>query len=140
MKLVMLDRDGVLNEERDGYVKHPGELIMIEGAGEAVAPLNRGRASRRRIVSNQSAVGRGIISAEMLERIHDKLREELGAQAGADRLASHVYGRAGFAQRAAQARAGHVARGVGAFSRGRARSRDDRRSGDGFDGPRWPRA
>jgi D-glycero-D-manno-heptose 1,7-bisphosphate phosphatase len=78
MKLVMLDRDGVLTVERDGYVKHPGELQMIDGAAEAVARLNAAGV-KTALVSNQSVVGRGIIPAEMLERIHEKLRTELAA-------------------------------------------------------------
>jgi D-glycero-D-manno-heptose 1,7-bisphosphate phosphatase len=81
MKLVMLDRDGVLNEDRADYVKHPGELVMIAGAGEACAALNRAGV-KIAVVSNQSVVGRGIIPAEMLERIHDKLRQELFARGG----------------------------------------------------------
>jgi D-glycero-D-manno-heptose 1,7-bisphosphate phosphatase len=82
MKLVMLDRDGVLTEERDGSVKHPGELKLIEGAAGAVAQLNAA-GIKTALVSNQSVVGRGIISAEMLERIHAKLRTELADAAGA---------------------------------------------------------
>ena len=78
MKLVMLDRDGVLTEERDGYVKHPGELQLIEGAAGAVARLNAA-GIKTALVSNQSVVGRGIIGADMLERIHAKLRSELAA-------------------------------------------------------------
>lgn len=78
MKLAMLDRDGVLTEERDGYVKHPGELHLIEGAAAAVSRLNVA-GIKTALVSNQSAVGQGIISAEMLERIHEKLRAELAA-------------------------------------------------------------
>jgi len=81
MKLVMLDRDGVLNEDRADYVKHPGELVMIARAGEACALLNRANV-KVALVSNQSAVGRGIIAADMLERIHDKLRGEIAAQGG----------------------------------------------------------
>lgn len=81
MKLVMLDRDGVLNEDRADYVKHPGELVMIARAGEACALLNRA-GIKIAVVSNQSVVGRGIISADMLERIHDKLRGEIAAQGG----------------------------------------------------------
>jgi D-glycero-D-manno-heptose 1,7-bisphosphate phosphatase len=76
MKLVMLDRDGVLIEERADYVKHPGELVMIPQAAEACARLN-GAGIKVAVVSNQSAVGRGIIGADMLERIHEKLRREL---------------------------------------------------------------
>ncbi len=78
MKLVMLDRDGVLTHERDGFVKHPGELKLIEGSAGAVAQLNAA-GIKTALVSNQSVVGRGIISAEMLERIHEKLRTELAA-------------------------------------------------------------
>ena len=78
MKLVMLDRDGVLTAERAGYVKHPGELQLIDGAAAAVARLNAAGV-KTALVSNQSVVGRGIISAEMLERIHEKLRAALAA-------------------------------------------------------------
>lgn len=78
MKLAMLDRDGVLTVEREGFVKHPGELLMIEGAAAAVAELNAA-GIKTALVSNQSVVGRGIISADMLERIHEKLRSELRA-------------------------------------------------------------
>jgi len=74
----MLDRDGVLTQDRADYVKHPGELAMIDRAAEACAMLNRADI-RLALVSNQSVVGRGIISAEMLERIHAKLRDELRA-------------------------------------------------------------
>lgn len=79
MKLVMLDRDGVLTEERAGFVKHPGELAMIDGAAAAVARLNAAGV-KTALVTNQSVVGRGIIDADMLERIHIKLRTELAAQ------------------------------------------------------------
>jgi D-glycero-D-manno-heptose 1,7-bisphosphate phosphatase len=81
MKLVMLDRDGVLNEDRADYVKHPGELLMIPRAGEAIARLNAA-GIKVAIVSNQSAVGRGIISADMLARINDKLRQEIAREGG----------------------------------------------------------
>ncbi|MCE9522081.1 MAG: HAD-IIIA family hydrolase [Alphaproteobacteria bacterium] len=77
----MLDRDGVLNQDRADYVKHPGELLMIPGAGEACALLN-GAGIKIAVVSNQSAVGRGIISVEMLERINEKLRNELQVLGG----------------------------------------------------------
>ena len=78
MKLVMLDRDGVLTEERADYVKQPGELRMLPGAAEAVARLNAA-GIKTALITNQSVVGRGIIPAEMLERIHAKLRSDLAA-------------------------------------------------------------
>ncbi len=76
--LVVLDRDGVLNEERGDFVKSPGELRLLEGAGKAVARLN---AAGHRVVvcTNQSCVGRGIIDGGMLERIHAALKDGLRA-------------------------------------------------------------
>lgn len=81
-RLVMLDRDGVLNVDRPDSVKTPDELVMLPGAAAAVARLNRANVTVA-LVSNQSVVGRGMISGEMLERIQLKLREALardGAQ------------------------------------------------------------
>jgi len=81
MRLVLLDRDGVLNVDREDSVKNPGELVMLPGAAEAVARLNAaGRLVA--VCSNQSVVGRGVIDEAMLERIHEKLAAEL-ARAGA---------------------------------------------------------
>jgi D-glycero-D-manno-heptose 1,7-bisphosphate phosphatase len=79
--LALLDRDGVLNEDRPDFVKTPDELRLIAGAAEAVARLNRA-GWRVAVCTNQSCVGRGIVRADMLERIHDRLREQL-ARAGA---------------------------------------------------------
>jgi D-glycero-D-manno-heptose 1,7-bisphosphate phosphatase len=79
--LVMLDRDGVLNEDRADYVKTPAELVMIPGAAEAVARLN-GAGAKVAVVTNQACVGKGIIDLDMLDRIHQTLRANL-ARAGA---------------------------------------------------------
>jgi D-glycero-D-manno-heptose 1,7-bisphosphate phosphatase len=76
MKLVLLDRDGVLNEDRADYVKSPGELAMLPGAAKAVARLNAAGCAIA-ICTNQAVVGKGIIDEAMLARIHDKLRDEL---------------------------------------------------------------
>src|SRR5213075_392915 len=76
MKVVLLDRDGVLNEDRADYVKNPGELVLISGVGGAIAHLNAA-GIKVAIVSNQSAVGRGIISLGMLEDINSRLLTEL---------------------------------------------------------------
>lgn len=81
MALVLIDRDGVLNEDRTGSVKSPDELKMIPRAAEAVARLNDA-GIKVAVVTNQSVVGRGIIDVAMLERIHAKLHDEL-ARAGA---------------------------------------------------------
>ena len=76
MRLVLLDRDGVLNENRTDYVKHPGELVMLPGAGKAVARLNQANI-RVALVTNQAVVGRKIIDTAMLHHIHNHLRDEL---------------------------------------------------------------
>ena len=82
LKLVLLDRDGVLNQDiPDDYVKSPAELVMLPGVGEAVARLNA-RGLTVAICTNQACVGRGIIDEAMLTRIHDSLRDHL-ARAGA---------------------------------------------------------
>jgi D-glycero-D-manno-heptose 1,7-bisphosphate phosphatase len=79
MRLVLIDRDGVLNEETGNYVKHPGELRMIAGSARAVARLNRA-GLKVAVCTNQACVGRGIIDMAMLERIHEKLTEELARE------------------------------------------------------------
>ena len=76
MRLVLLDRDGVLNENRTDYVKHPGELVMLPGAGKAVARLNQANI-RVVLVTNQAVVGRKIIDEAMLHQIHNHLRSRL---------------------------------------------------------------
>lgn len=79
MRLVLLDRDGVLNEESTAYIKSPAELIMIPGAAKAVARLNRA-GLKVALCTNQSVVGRGIIDMDMLERVHERLMQELAAE------------------------------------------------------------
>ena len=74
--LVLLDRDGVINEDRKDYVKNPGELVLIPGSAEAIARLNAARHSVA-VVTNQGCVGRGIIDTAMLDRIHLHLRDAL---------------------------------------------------------------
>jgi len=70
--LVLLDRDGVINEDRPDFVKSPDELIFIPGALEAITRL-KGNGHIVAIVTNQSCIGRGIITPETLFNIHEKL-------------------------------------------------------------------
>jgi len=77
-RLVLLDRDGVLNQDRDDYVKSPDELIVLPGAPAAVARLNRA-GIKVAVVTNQSAVGRGIITLAGLDAIHARLGAHLRA-------------------------------------------------------------
>ncbi len=70
--LVILDRDGVINEDRTDFVKTTDELVFIEGALQAIARLNDAR-HHVVIATNQSCIGRGIITEDRLKDIHDKL-------------------------------------------------------------------
>jgi D-glycero-D-manno-heptose 1,7-bisphosphate phosphatase len=79
--LVLLDRDGVLNEDRADFVKTPAELVMIAGAGAAVARLNAA-GHLVAVVSNQSGVGRGLMSEDDLDAVHAALVSALGAAGG----------------------------------------------------------
>ena len=79
--LVLLDRDGVLNQDRVDHVKNPGELEMIPGSAAAVARL-KAAGHRVVVVTNQSCVGRGLVTPDMLAEIHRHLYLRL-ADAGA---------------------------------------------------------
>ena len=78
-RFVVLDRDGTINEEI-GYVLRPDELRLIPGALEALAEL-RGLGLGLVVVTNQSPIGRGMMTAADLDAIHERLRELL-AQGG----------------------------------------------------------
>jgi D-glycero-D-manno-heptose 1,7-bisphosphate phosphatase len=76
---VFLDRDGTLNEER-GYVTHPGHLRLLPGAADAVRQLcEAGFACV--VVTNQSAIGRGLMTEADLHLIHEQLHLQLHAGA-----------------------------------------------------------
>jgi D-glycero-D-manno-heptose 1,7-bisphosphate phosphatase len=78
MRLVLTDRDGVLNEDRPGGVRRPDELRLIRGAAAALRRLNEARVPVA-LVTNQSIVGRGLIGFAELEAIQRRLEAELAA-------------------------------------------------------------
>jgi histidinol-phosphate phosphatase family protein len=75
-RAVFLDRDGVLTRDRQDYVKTPEELEILPGIDGPLREI-RNRGFQIVIVTNQSAVGRGLASREEMSRIHEKLRVEL---------------------------------------------------------------
>ncbi len=82
MKLIILDRDGVIKFDSDEFIKSPAEWIPIPGSMEAIARLNRA-GFRVVVASNQSGIARGLFSMPTLNAIHQKLHA--AAQlAGAD--------------------------------------------------------
>ena len=81
MRLIVLDRDGVINEDSDAYIKSPEEFIPIPGSLEAIARLTQA-GWRVVVATNQSGVARGYYDLATLQRIHDKLQRLLAAQGG----------------------------------------------------------
>lgn len=79
MRLVLLDRDGVINEDREDSVKSPDEFIILPGVIPAIKLLNRASIPIA-IITNQAVVGRGELSLEGLESIHEYLIEILQKQ------------------------------------------------------------
>jgi D-glycero-D-manno-heptose 1,7-bisphosphate phosphatase len=81
MKLIILDRDGVINFDSDHYIKSPEEWKPIPGSLSAIARLNQ--SGYRVVVStNQSGIGRGLFGMDVLNAIHDKMLRS-AAQVGA---------------------------------------------------------
>jgi histidinol-phosphate phosphatase family protein len=74
---LFLDRDGVINEEKEGsYIFHKGEFVFYDGVVEALVQLSR-RFDYIFIVTNQRGVGRGYMTEAALLGIHDHLTEEV---------------------------------------------------------------
>lgn len=80
MRLVILDRDGVINEDSDEYIRSPDEFLPIPGSLEAIARLNQAGYTVA-VATNQSGIGRGYFDLQTLEAMHSKLRTML-AEAG----------------------------------------------------------
>lgn len=81
MKLIILDRDGTINQDSDDFIKSPEEWIPIPGALEAIARLNHA-GWHTVIASNQSGLGRGLFDISALNAIHAKLHKQLAALGG----------------------------------------------------------
>ncbi len=81
MKLVILDRDGTINEDRDDYVKSPEEWTPVPGALEAIARLNH-NGWHTVVASNQSGIGRGLFDMAALNAMHAKMHQMLAKHGG----------------------------------------------------------
>jgi D-glycero-D-manno-heptose 1,7-bisphosphate phosphatase len=81
MKLVILDRDGVINHDSAAYIKSPEEWKPIPGSLEAIALLSQA-GYRVLVATNQSGVGRGLFEMATLNAIHDKMHRALSLAGG----------------------------------------------------------
>ena len=80
-RLVILDRDGVINEDSANYVRSPDEWIPLPGSLEAIAELNRAGYTVC-IATNQSGLARGYFDRHALRAMHRKMRRLLAAKGG----------------------------------------------------------
>ena len=81
MKLVILDRDGVINYDSAQFIKSPDEWKPIPGSLEAIALLNQS-GFRIALATNQSGIGRGLFDMATLNAIHEKMHKALGQLGG----------------------------------------------------------
>lgn len=81
MSLIILDRDGVINQDSDDFIKTPGEWEPIEGSLEAIAKLTFA-GYRIVVITNQSGIARGLFDVDTLSRIHSKMRRMVAQLGG----------------------------------------------------------
>ncbi len=81
MKLLILDRDGTINQDRDDFVKSVDEWVPLPGALEAMARLNQAGWTLV-VATNQSGLVRGLFNAATLNAMHAKMHKLLAAVGG----------------------------------------------------------
>jgi D-glycero-D-manno-heptose 1,7-bisphosphate phosphatase len=81
MKLVVLDRDGVINKESPDFIKTPDEWLPLKGSLEAIARLSQAGYSVV-VVTNQSGVARKLFTADTLGRIHTRMIDHVQQYGG----------------------------------------------------------
>lgn len=81
MKLVIVDRDGTINEDSADFVKSPSEWQPLPGALEAIARLNHA-GWHVVVATNQSGLGRGLFDVASLNAMHAKMLSMLAAVGG----------------------------------------------------------
>jgi D-glycero-D-manno-heptose 1,7-bisphosphate phosphatase len=81
MRLVILDRDGVINQESEAFIKTPEEWIPIAGSIAAIARLYKNGYTVV-VASNQSGIARHLLSLDTLAAIHGRMKREVEAAGG----------------------------------------------------------
>jgi D-glycero-D-manno-heptose 1,7-bisphosphate phosphatase len=82
LKLAILDRDGVINQDSPDFIKSPEEWVPIPGSLDAIARLNH-VGYRVIVATNQSGLRRRLLSVEDLSRIHERMHQQLAELGGA---------------------------------------------------------
>lgn len=81
-RLVILDRDGVINRDSDEFIKSPAEWVPLDGSIEAIGMLS-GAGFEVAVATNQSGIGRKLLDKPALAAIHEKMRRAV-SEAGGD--------------------------------------------------------
>ena len=81
MKLVIVDRDGTVCVEREGYIQTPDEWEALPGALDAIARLNQA-GYHVVVAANMPGLGRGLFDSAALNAIHTKMAKQLAAVGG----------------------------------------------------------
>jgi len=81
VKLVVLDRDGVINEARDDVIKDPQDFVPIEGSLEAIARLTQND-YRVVVITNQSGIAHGLLTIDDVGRVHAHMQQLVAAKGG----------------------------------------------------------
>jgi D-glycero-D-manno-heptose 1,7-bisphosphate phosphatase len=81
IRLILLDRDGVINHDSPDFIKSVAEFKAIDGSLEAIVQLCQA-GFKIGVCSNQSGVGRGLLTIETLEKIHQQLLSTLASMGG----------------------------------------------------------
>ena len=80
-KLVVLDRDGVINQDSADFIKAPEEWVAVDGSIDAIGRLSEA-GYKVAVATNQSGVGRGLFSESTLAEIHRKMFDEVARGGG----------------------------------------------------------
>ena len=80
-RLIILDRDGVINEDSDNYIRNVNEWIPVPGSIEAISRLSKAGYTIA-VATNQSGIGRGYYPLSELFAMHDKMNLLVQAQGG----------------------------------------------------------
>lgn len=80
-KLIILDRDGVINEDSDAFIKSADECIPIPGSIAAIASLSKA-GYQVVVATNQSGIARGLFDEYALARIHQSINDQVEEAGG----------------------------------------------------------
>ena len=81
MKLIILDRDGVINQDRDDFVKSANEWVPLPGSMDAIAFLAQAGYTVA-VATNQSGIGRGLFTMQQLNEMHAKMHKLVQSAGG----------------------------------------------------------